>query len=200
MGQLITFIGSEGNVQTDKVEEWLNGSGKNYYLETLGMAGFNADNLPMEALIHHIQDQLSQSQMGDPRLVSHISSSQGDIQSVDITTTVDISDISKIGYLEAESLLLKVALSIPDIGVANGFTDFDKPFTLIYKSDEAFLNSEEQFEESINQYKRLRDVVFKKDDKSITAVNSGGHWSYVEPVKSSPPPTAVSEGLGENEV
>ena len=78
-----------------KVEEWLNGSG--YYLETLGMAGFNADNLPMEALIHHIQDQLSQSQMGDPRLVSHISSS--DIQSVDITTTVDISDISKIGYL-----------------------------------------------------------------------------------------------------
>ena len=180
MGQLITFIGSEGNVQTVKVEEWLNGEGKKYYLETLDTTGFNADNLPMEALVHHIQNQLSRSKMGDPRLVSHISSSQGDIQSGGGTAMVNRSDIEEIKYKEDKKDLLIAALYLPEIGVADGFTDFDKPFTLIYKSDED-LNSDAQWQPVINQYKRLRDAVFKGNMKPITAVNSGGHWSYVEP-------------------
>ena len=142
----------------------------------------------MEALIHHIQNQLSQhslaqpqsSEMEPPRLVSAIASTRDDLIRVDITTTINISDIVKIGYEDAESGLLRLALSIQDIGVADGFTDLDQPFTLIYKSDED-LDSDAQLQPFINQYKRLRDAVFKGDMKPITAVNSGGHWSYVEP-------------------
>ncbi|MEC8677594.1 MAG: hypothetical protein VXX85_01930, partial [Candidatus Margulisiibacteriota bacterium] len=189
MGKLVNLSRVENKSERlSKIEQWLKGDGRKYYLETLDTPGFNTDNLPMEALIHQIQDQLSQyyqakpqsSKMDPPRLVSHISSSQSVIQSGDRTTMVNISDISKIGYVEAESDLLNAALSMPDIGVANGFTDFDKPFTLIYKSNED-LNQSPELQSYIEQYKRLRDAVFK-DMKPITAVNSGGHWSYVEHV------------------
>ena len=80
---------------------------------------------------------------------------------------------------------LEAVLSIPQIGVAGGVTNIYQSFKLIFKSDKALKNSEEQFKESIKQYKRLRDAVFEnaqKPIKPITAVNSGGHWSYVEPV------------------
>ncbi|MEK9728029.1 MAG: PP2C family protein-serine/threonine phosphatase, partial [Candidatus Margulisiibacteriota bacterium] len=54
----------------------------------------------------------------------------------------------------------------------------NQPFKLIYKSDLDLVQHQE-LQPYIEQYKRLREVVFK-DMKPITAVNSGEHWSYVE--------------------
>ncbi|MEK9728028.1 MAG: hypothetical protein VW397_07995, partial [Candidatus Margulisiibacteriota bacterium] len=108
-----------------KISTWLTGNGKAHYLETLRMAGFNADNLPMEALIHHIQGQLSQSKVGNPRLVSAIASTHSDISNVDITTTVNELDIiltlSKDGASEQN---LKAALESKEMkDVVLDFTD-----------------------------------------------------------------------------
>ena len=191
MGELVNLSGINESERFLKITEWLTGDGKKYYLETLDTPGFNADNLPMESLIQYVQNQLSQfsdsqtqsSEMEPSRLVSAIASTRDDLSRVDITTTVNNLDIvltlTEDGVSEES---LKDALESDKMkSVVLDFTDLNQPFKLIYKSNEDLVQHQE-LQPYIEQYKRLRDVVFK-DMKPITAVNSGGHWSYVESAK-----------------